>query len=168
MPTPRQRVTARAIARARGPGSTHQRKDQLTSQTIRGCGCRGPRSRVDLDDPLRFPGADIRMACPLHDEIQRSFPPRTFRSAVWNGRNSLDEAPEVGGARRNRTDDLLLAKQALSQLSYGPRAEWRMGSSEQASARPTVHHSPSLFAFWWAWEDLNFRPHAYQARALTS
>ena len=21
---------------------------------------------------------------------------------------------------------------------------------------------------WWAWEDLNFRPHAYQARALTS
>ena len=25
-----------------------------------------------------------------------------------------------GGARRNRTEDLLLAKQALSQLSYGP------------------------------------------------
>jgi hypothetical protein len=29
-----------------------------------------------------------------------------------------------GGARRDRTDDLLLAKQALSQLSYGPR-RWR-------------------------------------------
>src|SRR6266851_6956246 len=29
------------------------------------------------------------------------------------------EAP-AGGARRDRTDDLLLAKQALSQLSYGP------------------------------------------------
>jgi hypothetical protein len=27
---------------------------------------------------------------------------------------------ENGGARRDRTDDLLLAKQALSQLSYGP------------------------------------------------
>jgi hypothetical protein len=27
---------------------------------------------------------------------------------------------EVGGANRDRTDDLLLAKQALSQLSYGP------------------------------------------------
>ena len=26
----------------------------------------------------------------------------------------------LGGARRDRTDDLLLAKQALSQLSYGP------------------------------------------------
>ena len=27
---------------------------------------------------------------------------------------------DLGGARRDRTDDLLLAKQALSQLSYGP------------------------------------------------
>ena len=29
-------------------------------------------------------------------------------------------APDVGGASRDRTGDLLLAKQALSQLSYGP------------------------------------------------
>ena len=28
----------------------------------------------------------------------------------------------LGGARRDRTADLLLAKQALSQLSYGPAA----------------------------------------------
>ena len=28
--------------------------------------------------------------------------------------------PDVGGGRRDRTDDLLLAKQALSQLSYAP------------------------------------------------
>ena len=31
---------------------------------------------------------------------------------------------------------------------------------------------PCVFAkqksSWWAWEDLNFRPHAYQARALTN
>ena len=27
---------------------------------------------------------------------------------------------KVGGARRDRTDDLMLAKHALSQLSYGP------------------------------------------------
>src|SRR3984893_10065174 len=31
----------------------------------------------------------------------------------------FDHKPS-GGARRDRTDDLLLAKQALSQLSYGP------------------------------------------------
>ncbi len=28
--------------------------------------------------------------------------------------------PGYGGAGRDRTDDILLAKQALSQLSYGP------------------------------------------------
>ena len=27
---------------------------------------------------------------------------------------------QIGGARRDRTDDLMLAKHALSQLSYGP------------------------------------------------
>ena len=38
-------------------------------------------------------------------------------------------AAKAGGARRDRTDDLLLAKQALSQLSYGPA-----GSGTQAEA----------------------------------
>ena len=32
----------------------------------------------------------------------------------------LTSEVRVGGASRDRTDDLLLAKQALSQLSYGP------------------------------------------------
>jgi hypothetical protein len=35
----------------------------------------------------------------------------------------------AGGARRDRTDDLLLAKQALSQLSYGPGPDARLLSS---------------------------------------
>ncbi len=30
----------------------------------------------------------------------------------------------LGGARRDRTDDLMLAKHALSQLSYGPLRSW--------------------------------------------
>ncbi len=59
-----------------------------------------------------------------------------------------------GGARRDRTDDLMLAKHALSQLSYGPEPnELDDGHAQQT---------------WWAWEDLNLRPHAYQARALTN
>ena len=33
----------------------------------------------------------------------------------------------IGGARRDRTDDLLLAKQALSQLSYGPAKRKMVG-----------------------------------------
>jgi hypothetical protein len=35
-------------------------------------------------------------------------------------RNATRDDRQSGGARRDRTDDLLLAKQALSQLSYGP------------------------------------------------
>ena len=38
----------------------------------------------------------------------------------FHGRATRETGVTAGGARRNRTDDLLLAKQALSQLSYGP------------------------------------------------
>jgi hypothetical protein len=37
---------------------------------------------------------------------------------------------ETGGAERDRTDDLLLAKQALSQLSYGPGSDVRRQRTE--------------------------------------
>jgi hypothetical protein len=74
-----------------------------------------------------------------------------------------------GGARRDRTDDLLLAKQALSQLSYGPPQD-----AEDFRRDPDNRHlAPGATSGfdgldWWAWEDLNLRPHAYQARALTN
>ena len=44
--------------------------------------------------------------------------PSRFQSGSANRSGVF--AAKVGGARRDRTDDLLLAKQALSQLSYGP------------------------------------------------
>jgi hypothetical protein len=45
----------------------------------------------------------------------------SLRAAETVALHGLDDlAPRSGGARRDRTDDLLLAKQALSQLSYGP------------------------------------------------
>jgi hypothetical protein len=39
---------------------------------------------------------------------------------------NLQLEPKSGGARRDRTADLLHAMQALSQLSYGPT--WRRGT----------------------------------------
>ncbi len=60
-----------------------------------------------------------------------------------------------------RTDDPLLAKQVLSQLSYAPAA--LIGQIGPAGSRVLVGQ-----ASWWAREDLNLRPHAYQACALTS
>ena len=81
-------------------------------------------------------------------------------SAINNGASS--HPCDDGGANRDRTDDLKLAKLALSQLSYGPddRERELRKSSTQVAAQPVEE--------WWAWEDLNFRPHAYQARALTN
>jgi hypothetical protein len=39
----------------------------------------------------------------------------------------------AGGARRDRTDDLLLAKQALSQLSYGPSQRSKATSAQRCA-----------------------------------
>ena len=99
---------------------------------------------------------------PLHD-VKKSAGSPVRRAETVLLPSSMDAAPaagtfsaarrkrRIGGARRDRTDDLKLAKLPLSQLSYGP-----------------VPYDPTPPQKWWAWEDLNFRPHAYQARALTN
>ena len=58
-----------------------------------------------------------------------------------------------GGAGRDRTDDPLLAKQVLSQLSYSP-----LGARPLTVARK----------HWWVWMDSNHRPPPYQDGALTN
>ena len=101
-----------------------------------------------------------------------------------------------GGARRDRTDDLMLAKHALSQLSYGPKHLFAQRAKnathrqmiatiiERCTAHmqraPTAHRiedprtckkempRATKSKIWWAEEDLNLRPHAYQACALTT
>ena len=57
-----------------------------------------------------------------------------------------------GGDDRDRTGDLLLAKQVLSQLSYVP-----------TPVRLQLAGEP-----WWAHLDLNQGPRPYQGRALTN
>ena len=96
-------------------------------------------------------------------------------------------SPGNGGARRDRTDDILLAKQALSQLSYGPTAVTQTYVRDRVcfASGPFEQSSHGLLAFnqstglidlpcgkpaakWWARVDSNYRPHAYQACALTT
>ncbi len=62
---------------------------------------------------------------------------------------SRPSQPEIPGAKRRKADQppRLMARKAK-------RTAVRAGAGGQAK--------------WWAWEDLNFRPHAYQARALTN
>ena len=65
---------------------------------------------------------------------------------------STRQAMRAGGASRDRTGDLLVANQTLSQLSYGPS------------------HAicPEACRVWWVWEELHPRPHPYQGCALTN
>jgi hypothetical protein len=91
---------------------------------------------------------------PINNVKQQSNRPKPIGNSntqILSRNPSPIRSHQVGGAERDRTDDLLLAKQALSQLSYSP---------EVLAAQPA--------RIWWAREDLNFRPHAYQARALTN
>ena len=68
------------------------------------------------------------------------------------GHDPIEEIWTSGcGARGIRTPDILLAKQALYQLSYGPDKR-ELDDKRQR----------------WDWEELNLRPHAYQACALTA
>src|SRR5215471_15429962 len=70
--------------------------------------------------------------------------------------NTTSRFRQYRGADRDRTDDLRLAKPALSQLSYSPGCRFRL---ERPTYRPPVR---------WARAELNCRPHAYQACALTT
>jgi hypothetical protein len=55
--------------------------------------------------------------------------------------NRWTTAYRSGGARRDRTDDLLLAKQALSQLSYGPVSTLRPPSRQTIFIEDLAHTS---------------------------
>ena len=87
-----------------------------------------------------------------------------------------------GGAKRDRTADLLRARQALSQLSYSPILSeslfWLINRHPFFSntRRRNMKHTLVCEYFdnavvgknWWVWADLNSRPHPYQGCALTN
>ena len=82
----------------------------------------------------------------MHNKLRMTHDtPREYREGLRVG--------IVGGASRDRTDDLRVANATLSQLSYGP-------------VRLLADVDPNRT--WWVWEELNLRPHPYQGCALTN
>ena len=56
---------------------------------------------------------------------------------------SLASRAKDGGARRDRTDDLMLAKHALSQLSYGPElGAWHSSIRQRTQIPAPITHNP--------------------------
>jgi hypothetical protein len=118
----------------------------------------GPRQRQNHTNPQsRSHRASLRLTA------------SEFSLAACHSRHPAFAArtAQTGGADRNRTDDLLRAKQALSQLSYGPLSEDRGQKTDDRKWARFCRLS-SVLRPWWAWVDLNYRPHAYQACALTN
>ena len=76
---------------------------------------------------------------------------------AWPRRNGSRMSNGGEGAR---TPDLRLAKPALCQTELHPQNRRAFGAAREPPPR-----SPEL---QWAWVDLNYRPHAYQACALAS
>ena len=86
---------------------------------------RGRQSRnANTANAISYPDEPgLRKPDSLHFfRIFKEQPNKTYGEAMSHGL-ALSFSPtkaEPGGANRDRTGDLLLAKQALSQLSYGP------------------------------------------------
>src|SRR5215472_18968674 len=85
----------------------------------------------------------------------------------------LDEKPDwwsqTGSNRRPPACKAGALPAELWPLSYAPQSGFRSRLSAGSPSRSS-RSLPRACASegWWAWEDLNFRPHAYQARALTN
>jgi hypothetical protein len=84
-------------------------------------------SRCQISRIRRMPREQARES--IMQPNTNLFSPGRDPSAATGLPTEAAMAAKVGGARRDRTDDLLLAKQALSQLSYGPCWQVRLGKS---------------------------------------
>jgi hypothetical protein len=67
--------------------------------------------------------------------VRIDFSTNELGCSCWSALHDRGTIETSGGARRDRTDDLLLAKQALSQLSYGP---FRRQSTDRSKTRSVV------------------------------
>ena len=82
---------------------------------------RDRRPRTRGGDVLRRPiGLRQRQALSSQRNLIKSHRKDRSRRPICSTARQDLAAQDLGGARRDRTDDLMLAKHALSQLSYGP------------------------------------------------
>src|SRR6202012_2288321 len=82
---------------------------------------------ITIESPqiaLQIPNSDRSPLYDVRNPARASV--KTACEGMFRGRRSGSKASAIkpsGGARRDRPDDLMLAKHALSQLSYGPVPE---------------------------------------------
>ena len=106
------------------------------NRSERPCDLKGSRLEISLAHSIQANGAvtpllvagrtpTAQMLCLFTMSNTRAR--RSIEQASTNFHDQPDQDQPAGGARRDRTDDLMLAKHALSQLSYGPVQSGRNG-----------------------------------------
>ena len=81
---------------------------------------------------------------------------RRRQDPFWWSQTGSNRRPHACKARALPTE--------LWPLARGDKA----AATRQMAANTLLQRRRLETSKWWAWEDLNFRPHAYQARALTN
>ena len=98
------------------------------------------------------------------EEPKRFLPPQPLPVAVV--RNWFETARKVIRASPIRYClRPALNRSVVEAIGIEPTTPWLQTRCSPAELRPQSSRRPKN---WWAREDLNFRPHAYQARALTN
>ncbi len=113
-PVPKDRIamSERPVLASSAPGHHAVRHDDVARWTCVHQTRHGPWGGLPVPNTL-----------PLNNDKQLAHASLSQRAAISI---SDDLHAKSGGARRDRTDDLMLAKHALSQLSYGPTRRRRV------------------------------------------
>jgi hypothetical protein len=118
------------------------------------------RSVVSPSSLFRATPGTLRSPCPAA--------PHIAEGEAWWSQTGSNRRPHACKARALPAE---LWPRTRRRMLYAAlmcaRLRWRYGASSLRSRGPAEPKLQSSEG-WWAWEDLNFRPHAYQARALTN
>jgi hypothetical protein len=98
----------------------------------------------------------LRSACPAA--------PRIAEGEAWWSQTGSNRRPHACKARALPAELWPRTRRRMLLLRSPSLALRRSSLCSRRPAEPKLQSSEG----WWAWEDLNFRPHAYQARALTN
>jgi len=119
---------------------------------------RGPM--VSPSSLFRATPGTLRSACPAA--------PRIAEGEAWWSQTGSNRRPHACKARALPAELWPRTRRRMLHAALivrSPSLALRRSSlRSRGPAEPKLQSSEG----WWAWEDLNFRPHAYQARALTN
>ena len=137
MPTPRQRSSPRLAPGRNGIDASFEKTSFALLRSSSPTASRLTAPAIEQCPYSRCQKATHR---PPAGPVTRDNTKEDFSRTAQSASTSPHSHPMAGngGARRDRTDDLMLAKHALSQLSYGPITEDDQNCKEARTFRSTL------------------------------